>query len=45
MSSNWHPARVVRRLSAESWGIGPIPYKETAVMPYVPWGYKRLADR
>src|SRR5262249_35461773 len=23
----------------------PIPYKETAVMPYVPWGYKRVADR
>ncbi len=32
-------------LSASGWGLGPIPYKETAVMPYVPWGYKRLADR
>jgi hypothetical protein len=32
-------------LSSGGWGVGPIPYKETAVMPYVPWGYKRLADR
>lgn len=32
-------------LAASSWGVGPIPYKETAVMAYVPWGYKRLADR
>lgn len=26
-------------------GIGPIPYKDTAVMTFSPWGYKRLADR
>ena len=32
-------------LAAAGCGLGPIPYKETAVMPYVPWGYKRLADR
>jgi hypothetical protein len=32
-------------LSSSGWGLGPIPYKDTAVMPYVPWGYKRLADR
>jgi ribulose 1,5-bisphosphate synthetase/thiazole synthase len=32
-------------LSASGWGLGPIPYKQTAVMPYVPWGYKRFADR
>jgi hypothetical protein len=32
-------------LTASGWGMGPIPYKETAVMTYVPWGYKRLADR
>jgi hypothetical protein len=31
-------------LSSSGWGLGPIPYKETAVMPYVPWGYKRVAD-
>jgi len=32
-------------LSSSGWGLGPIPYKQTAVMPYVPWGYKRVADR
>jgi len=32
-------------LSADGFGIGPIPYRETAVMPYAPWGYKRVADR
>ena len=31
-------------LSARGWGLGPIPYKDSAVMPYVPWGYKRVAD-
>lgn len=39
---------------AESWseglkaagaGFGPIPYKETAVLIYVPWAYKWQADR
>lgn len=25
--------------------MGPIPYKDTAVLTYAPWGYKRLADR
>lgn len=32
-------------LSASGWALGPIPYKETAVMAYAPWGYKRLADK
>jgi hypothetical protein len=32
-------------LMASGSGLGPIPYKQTAVMPYVPWGYKRLADK
>jgi hypothetical protein len=32
-------------LASDGMGVGPIPYKDTAVMPYVPWGYKRLADR
>jgi len=32
-------------LAASRWGFGPLPYKDTAVMTYVPWGYKRLADR
>lgn len=39
---------------AREWGrelidagsaMGPIPYKDTAVLTYAPWGYKRLADR
>lgn len=25
--------------------LGPIPYRQTAVVTYAPWGYKRLADR
>jgi len=32
-------------LAASGMGVGAVPYKDTAVMPYVPWGYKRLADR
>lgn len=32
-------------LASRQWAFGPIPYKQTAVMTYVPWGYKRLADR
>lgn len=26
-------------------GFGPVPFRETAVLLYVPWSYKRLADR
>jgi hypothetical protein len=33
------------RLSSAGSSYGPVPYKQTAAMPYVPWGYKRLADR
>ena len=45
---------VVCRGFADSWaeglkaagaGFGPIPYKETAVLIYVPWAYKWQADR
>lgn len=45
---------LVCRGFAEAWseglkgaggGFGPIPYKETAVLLYVPWTYKRQADR
>jgi hypothetical protein len=32
-------------LAKAGMGVGPVPYKDTGVMPYVPWGYKRLADR
>ncbi len=31
-------------LKAAGAGFGPIPYKETAVLIYVPWAYKRQAD-
>jgi FAD-dependent oxidoreductase family protein len=43
--SNSVPREWADALAASGSGIGPIPYKETAVMPYVPWGYKRVADR
>jgi hypothetical protein len=29
----------------EGGAVGPIPYKDTAVMTYAPWTYKRVADR
>jgi hypothetical protein len=32
-------------LKAQGAGFGPIPYKETAVLLYVPWAYKWQADR
>jgi choline dehydrogenase-like flavoprotein len=32
-------------LAAERMGFGPVPFKQTAVFMYVPWGFKRLADR
>lgn len=32
------------RLAAAGAGIGPVPFKETAVFVYVPWAAKRLAD-
>jgi hypothetical protein len=31
-------------LARDGAGIGPIPFKETAVFVYVPWAAKRLAD-
>lgn len=39
------PREWAGELNRSGWGLGPIPYKQTAVMPYVPWGYKRVADR
>ncbi|MGZ6930782.1 MAG: FAD-dependent oxidoreductase [Acidimicrobiia bacterium] len=32
------------RLAAEGAGVGPVPFKRTAVFVYVPWAAKRLAD-
>jgi len=35
---------VADRLAAEGAGVGPVPFKESAVFLYVPWRAKRLAD-
>ncbi|MGH9050483.1 MAG: FAD-dependent oxidoreductase [Acidimicrobiia bacterium] len=35
---------VADRLAAEGAGVGPVPFKETAVFLYAPWHAKRLAD-
>ncbi len=32
-------------LAAGGAGVGPVPFKRTAVFVYVPWAAKRLADR
>ncbi len=32
------------RLAAAGAGVGPVPFKRTAVFVYVPWAAKRLAD-
>jgi len=39
------PAEVMDRLAAEGQCYGPVPFKTTAAVPYVPWGVKRLYDR
>ncbi len=31
-------------LARDGAGVGPVPFKETAVFLYVPWAVKRLAD-
>jgi len=37
-------AEVADRLLADRLCYGPVPFKTTAAMPYVPWGVKRLYD-
>src|SRR5213593_1500507 len=37
-------AEVADRLLADGLCYGPVPFKTTAAMPYVPWGVKRLYD-
>jgi hypothetical protein len=37
-------AEVMDRLLARSHCYGPVPFKTTAAVPYVPWGVKRLYD-
>jgi len=38
------PAEVMDRLAAAGQCYGPVPFKTTAAVPYVPWGVKRLYD-
>jgi hypothetical protein len=38
------PLEIAQTLLARGQAIGPIPYKDTAVLPYVPWGVKRLLE-
>src|SRR5438477_3743877 len=38
------PAEVMHRLAARSQCYGPVPFKTTAAVPYVPWGLKTLYD-
>jgi glycine/D-amino acid oxidase-like deaminating enzyme len=38
------PLEIAQTLLARGHALGPIPYKETAVLPYVPWAVKRLLD-
>ena len=37
-------AEVMDRLAANEQCYGPVPFKTTAAVPYVPWGVKRLYD-
>ncbi len=38
------PAEVMNRLAAEGQCYGPVPFKTTAAVPYVPWAVKTLYD-
>src|SRR5919197_601749 len=38
------PAEVTDRLAARGLCYGPVPFKTTAAVPYVPWGLKTLYD-
>lgn len=37
-------AEVMDRLAADGHCYGPVPFKTTGAVPYVPWGVKRLYD-
>jgi hypothetical protein len=39
------PLEIAQALLARNHAIGPIPYKDTAVLPYVPWGVKQLLEQ
>jgi hypothetical protein len=38
------PAEVMDRLAPRGFCYGPVPFKTTAAVPYVPWGLKTLYD-
>jgi hypothetical protein len=38
------PAEVSERLAGDGQSYGPVPFKTTGAVPYVPWGLKRLYD-
>jgi len=38
------PAEVADRLTERRLAYGPVPFKTTAALPYVPWGLKTLYD-
>jgi hypothetical protein len=38
------PVEVMQRLSERAFCYGPVPFKTTAAVPYVPWGLKTLYD-
>ncbi len=38
------PLEIAETLRKRGEAYGPIPFKETAALPYVPWGVKRLMD-
>ena len=38
------PLEIAETLLGRGHALGPIPYKDTAVLPYVPWGVKTLLE-
>jgi hypothetical protein len=38
------PLEIAETLKARGHAYGPVPFKETAALPYVPWGVKRLLE-
>jgi hypothetical protein len=38
------PLEIAETLLRRQHALGPIPYKDTAVLPYVPWGVKTLLE-
>jgi hypothetical protein len=38
------PLQIAETLKARGHAYGPIPFKETAALPYVPWGVKLLLE-